>query len=117
MRITRKVTILLKVQRHNNVIVIKFWMLGRQMTGIRLLCAWIYLAERFPIFLLKFEKALCAQTSIVQLTDVLYFVNGKLYHTALAFGIRICLALDSRSTAFAGNDLVFAMDGGRRHRV
>jgi hypothetical protein len=32
-----------------------------------------------------------------------------LNHAALAFGIRICLALNSRSAAFAWNDFVFAM--------
>lgn len=43
---------------------------------------------------------------------MLYFVNGKLYGTALAFGIGIGLALYSSATSFAGNDFVFAMSEG-----
>lgn len=38
---------------------------------------------------------------------MLYFVNTELHYTALAFGISIGLALNSRPTSFAGNDFVF----------
>jgi hypothetical protein len=65
----------------------------------------------FSVFLLQFEQAFCTQAAIIQFGYVLYFVNTKLHHTALAFGIRICLALNSTVASLARNDFVFgAMD-------
>jgi len=59
------------------------------------------------IFVLQLEKALGTETSIVQFGNILHFVNAQLNHAALAFGIRIGLALNSGSASFAGNDFVF----------
>lgn len=69
----------------------------------------------FPVFLLQFEQTFGTETAIVKLRDMLYFVNAKLHHAALAFGISIGLALYSRSTSFAGNDFVFGAMGMCRH--
>lgn len=61
----------------------------------------------FPIFLLQFEQAFGTQTAIVQFRDMLHFVYTELHHAALAFGISIGFALNSRSASFAWNDFVF----------
>jgi hypothetical protein len=61
----------------------------------------------FSIFLLQFKQAFGTQAAVIQLRDILYFVNAELHHAALAFGVRICLALNSTVTPLAGNDFVF----------
>ena len=61
------------------------------------------------ILLLQFEKTFCTQTAIIQFRYVLYFIDAELHHAALTFSVRICLAFNSCSASFAGNDFVFAM--------
>ena len=48
-------------------------------------------------------------------TDVLHFVQTELNHAALAFSVGICLTLYSRTTAFAGYDLMFAHAATKIH--
>ncbi len=63
----------------------------------------------FSVLLLQFKQAFGTEAAIVEFGNVLYFVNAELHYAALAFGIRVCLAFNSSSTSFAGNDFMFAM--------
>lgn len=59
------------------------------------------------IFLLQLKQASRAHAAFIVLCNVLYFVKIKLYYTALAFGIRICLTFNALAAAFAVYKLMF----------
>jgi hypothetical protein len=58
------------------------------------------------IFLLQIAQAVNTQAAIIQFSYILYLVNSELYGSALAFSVRIGLALKSRATAVAVDGFV-----------
>lgn len=68
---------------------------------------WLPYPHHLPILRLQFQQTLSAHTAIIILADVLHLVNAQLHHTALAFGVGICLTLYAFTATLAGDDLMF----------
>lgn len=75
---------------------------------VKILC----LANRVDIFLLQHPETRCAEAAIIQFANVLYFVNTKRYHAALALRKLIGLALKRLIAPFAADNFVFGSLSG-----
>jgi hypothetical protein len=65
------------------------------------------LQNHFPVLLLYYKQALGAQASVVIFADVLGFVKGELYGTALALGVGVSLAFKGCVAALTSYYFVF----------